>query len=128
MNWIGDVDFTCQSTVSSLVQFKLIFLLSFACISSISFSFYVTSLFIRVDFLRIVMLCYFWIGVDVDFTNAEPMRQLGLGSSVESYPERPDKPDCIYYLRTGFCGYGARCRFNHPRDRSLVILISSIVY
>ncbi|KAL3623822.1 hypothetical protein CASFOL_032638 [Castilleja foliolosa] len=36
----------------------------------------------------------------------------------ESYPERPDEPDCMYYLRTGCCGYGYRCRFNHPRDRS----------
>ncbi|GAB4851257.1 hypothetical protein Ancab_030554 [Ancistrocladus abbreviatus] len=56
----------------------------------------------------------------------EPMWRLGLGvgggggssSIVEmGYPERPGEPDCIYYLRTGFCGYGARCRFNHPRDR-----------
>ncbi|KAH6808749.1 Zinc finger C-x8-C-x5-C-x3-H type family protein [Perilla frutescens var. frutescens] len=45
------------------------------------------------------------------------MWQLGLGGGPESYPERPDEPDCIYYLRTGFCGYGNRCRFNHPRDR-----------
>ncbi|XP_057476614.1 zinc finger CCCH domain-containing protein 34-like isoform X3 [Actinidia eriantha] len=51
----------------------------------------------------------------------EPMWPLGSGSGVESYPERPDEPDCIYYLRTGFCGYGARCRFNHPQDRSLVV-------
>ncbi|KAL3648861.1 hypothetical protein CASFOL_005264 [Castilleja foliolosa] len=49
----------------------------------------------------------------------EPMWQLGLGSGPESYPERPGEPDCIYYLRTGFCGYGNRCRFNHPRDRSM---------
>ncbi|CAI8610601.1 unnamed protein product [Vicia faba] len=39
----------------------------------------------------------------------------------ESYPLRPDEADCIYYLRTGFCGYGSRCRFNHPRDRGAVI-------
>ncbi|GFQ04495.1 zinc finger CCCH domain-containing protein 32 [Phtheirospermum japonicum] len=50
--------------------------------------------------------------------NLKPMWQLGLGGGAESYPERPDDPDCIYYLRTGFCGYGNRCRFNHPRDRS----------
>ncbi|XP_062175061.1 zinc finger CCCH domain-containing protein 58 [Alnus glutinosa] len=50
----------------------------------------------------------------------EPMWQLGLGGA-ESYPERPDEADCIYYLRTGFCGYGSRCRFNHPRDRGAVI-------
>lgn len=57
------------------------------------------------------------------------MWQLGLGGSAgggdggDSYPERPDEADCIYYLRTGFCGYGARCRFNHPRDRNSVWLL-----
>ncbi|XP_047341809.1 zinc finger CCCH domain-containing protein 6-like [Impatiens glandulifera] len=30
------------------------------------------------------------------------------------YPDRPGEPDCIYYLRTGQCGYGNNCRFNHP--------------
>lgn len=55
-----------------------------------------------------------------------PMWRLGLsgggggGGGGESYPERPDEPDCIYYLRTGVCGYGSRCRFNHPRDRGAV--------
>lgn len=52
----------------------------------------------------------------------EPMWQLSLNTGPESYPERPNEPDCIYYLRTGFCGYGARCRFNHPRDRNSVNL------
>ncbi|KAH9331409.1 hypothetical protein KI387_003517, partial [Taxus chinensis] len=33
---------------------------------------------------------------------------------VESYPERVDEPDCAYYMRTGLCGYGSNCRFNHP--------------
>ncbi|XP_031128363.1 zinc finger CCCH domain-containing protein 34-like [Ipomoea triloba] len=51
----------------------------------------------------------------------EPMWQLTLGGGSESYPERPNEADCIYYLRTGFCGYGDRCRFNHPRDRSLTV-------
>ncbi|KAL2922780.1 Zinc finger CCCH domain-containing protein 32 [Bienertia sinuspersici] len=46
----------------------------------------------------------------------ESMWQLGL--EEQSYPERPGEPDCIYYLRTGFCGYADRCRFNHPPDRS----------
>lgn len=49
----------------------------------------------------------------------ESMWQLGLGST-ESYPERPGMPDCAYYMRTGFCGYGRRCRYNHPRDRATV--------
>lgn len=48
------------------------------------------------------------------------MWQLSLGTGPEPYPERPNEPDCIYYLRTGFCGYGVRCRFNHPRDRTSV--------
>ncbi|XP_077223782.1 zinc finger CCCH domain-containing protein 32-like isoform X2 [Tasmannia lanceolata] len=49
----------------------------------------------------------------------ESMWQLGLGGR-DSYPGRPGEPDCVYYIRTGFCGFGARCRFNHPRDRSTV--------
>lgn len=31
-----------------------------------------------------------------------------------AYPEQPGKPDCVYYVRHGMCGYGNRCRFNHP--------------
>ncbi|KAK8565457.1 hypothetical protein V6N12_059019 [Hibiscus sabdariffa] len=47
------------------------------------------------------------------------MRQLSLRGS-ESYTERPGVPDCIYYMRTGFCGYGDRCRYNHPGNRAVV--------
>ncbi|BFG15151.1 hypothetical protein CerSpe_014260 [Prunus speciosa] len=49
----------------------------------------------------------------------ESMWPLGLGPG-ESYPERSNVTDCSYYLRTGICGYGSRCRYNHPRDRSAV--------
>ncbi|KAK8648167.1 hypothetical protein V6N13_128928 [Hibiscus sabdariffa] len=51
----------------------------------------------------------------------EPVWRLGLEDGSEPYPERPDEADCIYYLRTGFCGYGSKCRFNHPRDRAGVM-------
>ncbi|XWS14042.1 hypothetical protein CRYUN_Cryun36dG0089800 [Craigia yunnanensis] len=51
----------------------------------------------------------------------EPAWRLGLGGGPESYPVRPHEADCIYYLRTGFCGYGSRCRFNHPRDGAAVM-------
>uniref|UniRef100_A0A2P2MI48 Uncharacterized protein MANES_03G192500 n=2 Tax=Rhizophora mucronata TaxID=61149 RepID=A0A2P2MI48_RHIMU len=51
----------------------------------------------------------------------ERVWQLGLEERESGYPERPNGADCIYYLRTGFCGYGARCRFNHPRDRGAVL-------
>ncbi|MBA0741523.1 hypothetical protein Gogos_014671 [Gossypium gossypioides] len=47
------------------------------------------------------------------------MWQLSLGGT-ESYPERPGVPDCVYYMRTGFCGYGNRCRYNHPRNPAWV--------
>ncbi|KAM7276976.1 hypothetical protein ACFE04_018842 [Oxalis oulophora] len=50
----------------------------------------------------------------------ESMRHLGIGTDTDSYPDRPGLPDCVYYMRTGFCGYGTRCRYNHPRDRAAV--------
>ncbi|KAG2320248.1 hypothetical protein Bca52824_013461 [Brassica carinata] len=31
-----------------------------------------------------------------------------------AYPDRPGERDCQYYLRTGLCGYGSSCRYNHP--------------
>ncbi|KAK6164757.1 hypothetical protein DH2020_001621 [Rehmannia glutinosa] len=46
----------------------------------------------------------------------ESMRRLNLWER-EVYPERPGLADCAYYMRTGSCGYGAKCRYNHPRDR-----------
>ena len=66
----------------------------------------------------------------VDFgIRVESMWKLGLedSSSFSPYPERPGEPDCIYFLRTGFCGYGDRCRFNHPRDRSISMVYTSIL-
>ncbi|OAY77664.1 Zinc finger CCCH domain-containing protein 6 [Ananas comosus] len=46
----------------------------------------------------------------------ESMWRLGLGAD-SAFPERPGEPDCLFYLRTGSCGYGERCRYNHPPDR-----------
>uniref|UniRef100_A0A7N0TTX5 C3H1-type domain-containing protein n=1 Tax=Kalanchoe fedtschenkoi TaxID=63787 RepID=A0A7N0TTX5_KALFE len=34
--------------------------------------------------------------------------------AVTDYPDRPGEPNCIYFLRTGSCGYGTNCRYNHP--------------
>ncbi|XLR27755.1 hypothetical protein S83_055655, partial [Arachis hypogaea] len=47
----------------------------------------------------------------------EAVWQIRLGATEEFYPQRPGEADCIYYLRTRFCGYGSHCRFNHLRDR-----------
>ncbi|GFZ19522.1 zinc finger C-x8-C-x5-C-x3-H type family protein [Actinidia rufa] len=50
----------------------------------------------------------------------ESMRRLDLWNREFLYPERSGVTDCAYYLRSGFCGYGIQCRFNHPRDRCSV--------
>lgn len=49
----------------------------------------------------------------------ESVGRLGLWGG-EAYPERPGMLECAYYMRTGVCGYGAKCRYNHPRDRASV--------
>ncbi|XP_057508987.1 zinc finger CCCH domain-containing protein 32-like [Actinidia eriantha] len=50
----------------------------------------------------------------------ESMRRFVFWGREFMYPERPGVPDCAYYMRTGSCGYGAKCRYNHPPDRSPV--------
>ncbi|XP_019464376.1 PREDICTED: zinc finger CCCH domain-containing protein 34-like isoform X2 [Lupinus angustifolius] len=45
----------------------------------------------------------------------------GRNGGAESYPQRPDEADCIYFLKNGFCGYGSRCRFNHPCHSARII-------
>ncbi|XP_073104651.1 zinc finger CCCH domain-containing protein 5-like [Elaeis guineensis] len=54
---------------------------------------------------------------DPDTGLEESMWRLGLAGGDLPYPERPGEPDCAYYIRTGSCGYGERCRYNHPPDR-----------
>ncbi|KAG7364632.1 zinc finger domain containing protein [Nitzschia inconspicua] len=42
-------------------------------------------------------------------------------SGVQILPQRPDEPNCIYFLKNGRCKYGATCRYHHPlnfHDRS----------
>lgn len=33
---------------------------------------------------------------------------------LQVLPQRPDEPDCIYFLKNGRCKYGATCRYHHP--------------
>lgn len=47
--------------------------------------------------------------------------QDGIDGHSNHYPDRPGEPDCIYYLRTGLCGYGSNCRYNHPTNTGQVI-------
>ncbi|CAA6663457.1 unnamed protein product [Spirodela intermedia] len=46
----------------------------------------------------------------------------GGGSNKSAYPERPGEPECNYYMRTGRCDFGDKCRFNHPRNRVVNVL------
>ncbi|KAI5074786.1 hypothetical protein GOP47_0010747 [Adiantum capillus-veneris] len=53
----------------------------------------------------------------------EAMRQLPLNQQEgvgHPYPVRPGEPDCPYYMRTGLCGFGVNCKFNHPPYSNLV--------
>lgn len=54
----------------------------------------------------------------------------GNGGDEDSsiFPDRPGEPDCIYYLRTGMCGYGATCRFNHPSNIPLQVFFNEFSY
>lgn len=45
----------------------------------------------------------------------------GGAAQSAAYPDRPGEPNCLYYLRTGLCGYGSNCRYNHPSYASQVI-------
>ncbi|KAG6418647.1 hypothetical protein SASPL_120851 [Salvia splendens] len=33
------------------------------------------------------------------------------------FPERPDLPECQFYMKTGDCKFGAVCKFHHPKER-----------
>ncbi|KAH0457885.1 hypothetical protein IEQ34_013200 [Dendrobium chrysotoxum] len=41
-------------------------------------------------------------------------------SNTPNFPERPDRPECHYYMKTGNCKYGSTCKFHHPKERSSV--------
>ncbi|KAJ0989350.1 hypothetical protein J5N97_007706 [Dioscorea zingiberensis] len=38
--------------------------------------------------------------------------------SMAIYPQRPGQIECDFYMKTGQCKFGDRCRFDHPIDRS----------
>ncbi|KAG6485313.1 hypothetical protein ZIOFF_053847 [Zingiber officinale] len=49
-------------------------------------------------------------------SNALPMGQYIMARD-SVFPERPDQPECQFYMKTGDCKFGAACKFNHPRER-----------
>ncbi|RVW68971.1 Zinc finger CCCH domain-containing protein 67 [Vitis vinifera] len=38
-------------------------------------------------------------------------------TQVEEFPERPGKPECDYFMKTGDCKYKSACRYHHPKSR-----------
>uniref|UniRef100_A0A1J3G7Q4 Zinc finger CCCH domain-containing protein 67 n=1 Tax=Noccaea caerulescens TaxID=107243 RepID=A0A1J3G7Q4_NOCCA len=38
---------------------------------------------------------------------------------VDEFPERPDQPECSYYVKTGDCKFKYKCKYHHPRNRLL---------
>ncbi|CAL9149003.1 unnamed protein product [Musa hybrid cultivar] len=41
-------------------------------------------------------------------------RRKGADGQPNPYPDRPGQPDCSFYLRTGSCSYGSKCKYHHP--------------
>ncbi|KAG2241834.1 hypothetical protein Bca52824_096323 [Brassica carinata] len=37
--------------------------------------------------------------------------------TVEEFPERPDQPECSYYVKTGDCKFKYKCKYHHPKNR-----------
>lgn len=59
--------------------------------------------------------------------------QAGASSNIskeqQSFPQRPDQPECQYFMRTGDCKFGSSCRYHHPLDAvppNTGVLLSSI--
>ncbi|WVZ03805.1 hypothetical protein V8G54_024611 [Vigna mungo] len=42
--------------------------------------------------------------------------QVGIAETI--YPQRPGQIECDFYMKTGDCKFGERCKYHHPIDRS----------
>ncbi|KAK8478965.1 hypothetical protein V6N13_141279 [Hibiscus sabdariffa] len=40
-----------------------------------------------------------------------------LAGTLTVHPQRPGQIECDYYMKTGECKFGERCKFHHPVDR-----------
>lgn len=47
-----------------------------------------------------------------------PVGTDGSSMMLQFLPQRPDEPDCIYFLKNGRCKYGTTCRYHHPINGS----------
>lgn len=47
-------------------------------------------------------------------------------TSASNFPERPDQPECRYFMNTGTCKYGSDCKYHHPKERIANSAVNSI--
>ncbi|XP_022883998.1 zinc finger CCCH domain-containing protein 67-like [Olea europaea var. sylvestris] len=45
------------------------------------------------------------------------LRKSYISMQDEEFPERPGRPDCDYFMKTGNCKFRSACRYHHPKDR-----------
>ncbi|CAA7016251.1 unnamed protein product [Microthlaspi erraticum] len=60
------------------------------------------------------------LNLGMDYSAAslyQTLAQPSLGALAAVYPQRPGQPECDFYMKTGECKFGERCRFHHPADR-----------
>ncbi|XWS16723.1 hypothetical protein CRYUN_Cryun33cG0002300 [Craigia yunnanensis] len=55
--------------------------------------------------------------IDPRLTQTTLLAQPTLGVAPTVYPQRPGQSECDYYMKTGECKFGDRCKFHHPIDR-----------
>lgn len=44
-----------------------------------------------------------------------------LSAPAAALPRRPDRDPCSFFAKTGFCKFGASCRFDHPSHLTVVM-------
>ncbi|KAJ3678299.1 hypothetical protein LUZ60_002102 [Juncus effusus] len=62
------------------------------------------------------MVPYYSTG-EASMTYSPPLNAIQRENIV--FPERPDQPECQYYMKTGDCKFGTNCKFHHPKDRQV---------
>lgn len=58
-------------------------------------------------------LGYGSVNLDDSYSNGH----LALSTSTPALPDRPDQPECRYFMNNGTCKYGSDCKFHHPKQR-----------
>lgn len=66
-------------------------------------------------------------GSNLVYEYMNPGESLSGGQALSStLPDRPDQPECKYFMSTGTCKYGSDCKFHHPKERIAQSLINPL--